>query len=93
MTIEKKEQQNTVMIDFLLDDVSLMRNSEDLDHFISLESIVLHGDGSMDLPEDQSEKLPDNIHEIPYKGNIQGFQNENEINIQTENAQYCITLK
>jgi hypothetical protein len=95
MMIQKKDQNDTDQVEFMLDDVSLMRYSDTLDDYISPEAIVLRGDGIIETHDGQKQKLPDHIFEIPFNGSIQGFQeeNENKINIQTENAHYSITLQ
>lgn len=91
--IKKEEQQDIDQIEIELQDVGLMGYMDTVDDYLSTQAILLRGSGSIETHNGKRQSLPEDSYEIPYRESFHGVQNEKGIEIQTESANYFITIQ
>lgn len=91
--IKKEEQKDIDRIEIELQDVGLMSFSDTVDEYLSKQAILLRGNGSIETHDGNKQNLPEDSYEIPYRESFHGVRNEKGIEIQTESANYFITIQ
>lgn len=92
LLISKEEKGDLDQVELQLSDISIGKLEEnDPDGYVSPQSLLLHGQGTV-VNGSKQEHLPQDVYEIPLFGTWIAQRKENQFQIRTERGVYTIQV-